>query len=158
MNNLAYIKQSTDNLLKDLKAAATWESNCIEYSFTSSETAEGLHLIACGRLQAAGISHELKVTSGRGARKGFQYAKVMVFDSPVKTEASQLEEAILNKWAIRTECSVTSGGIVIGKVRDGHSAATILKGFRRHNVRAIATEWNEFNFFVPTTNVRQLMS
>jgi hypothetical protein len=155
MNELAYTKQASDKLLANLKAAGTWEADHIEYAFTNTETAQGLHMIAAARLESKGIRHEVSV---RTNRKGFSYAKIKVYASEVKSDAQILQDAILNKWGIGSECLPTEGGILITKVRDQHSAATVLKNFRRHNIQAAANAYNDFSFFLPTSDVLALMA
>ena len=155
MNELAYTKQVSDGLLANLNAAGTWENGCIEYAFTSTETERGLQNTASARLEAKGIKHEVIV---RTNRRGFRYAKIKVYASEIKSDAVQMQEAILEKWGIRTECVSSEGGILITKVRDQHSAATLLKNFRRHGVKVAANAFNDFNFFLPISDVTLLMA
>jgi hypothetical protein len=95
-----------------------------------------LNHLACAKLQG---SAAVKIVEEK-------YSSLL---NDFEADAAPLKNAILNKFGICVDASITGEGILM-KIKTHFSALTLLKAFKAHGAIMKADSSSQFSMFIPT--------
>lgn len=152
MDQAAYTKLAADAIAKQFDLHGIREANDTVYSFTSEQTASGLHDKLSGELISAGIQTQTDIRIGRGKySKGNRYAKVTVPAQEIE-QSEPLEKQLLELTGINCKVMRTGDGLILSEIQNQNSAITLFQTLRRHKPRMIAERYDRFALFVPVAS------